>query len=71
MTSGLSIASKSAGSDAMLFMTIGALDSESDTDSSKRQRVRRHEINVEGAEGEAEDGNNHQGTCINFGCSQN
>jgi hypothetical protein len=51
----------------MLFITIGTLDSgstQSNTDSSKRQRVRHHEINVEGVEGEAEsteDGNNHQG----------
>ena len=74
MMSGLSIASKSPGSDAMLFITIGTL---SDTDSSKWQRVRRHEHNQinanignpdhEGVEGEAElmeDGNNHQGTWI-------
>ena len=80
MMSSLSIASKSAGSDAMLFMTIGTLDSDStqsDIESSKWQRVRRHEHNQinadignsdhEGVEGEAElmeDGNNHQGTWI-------
>ena len=80
MVSSISIASKSPGSDAMLFMTIGTLDSDStqsDTDSSKWQRVRHHEHNQinadvgnpdrEGAEGEAElikDGNNHQGTWI-------
>ena len=50
MTSSLSIASKSAGSDAMLFMTIGTLDSnstQSDTNSSKWQRVRRHEDDIQ------------------------
>lgn len=75
MMSSLSIASKSPGSDAMLYMSIGTLDSNSDTDSSKWQRVRRHEHNPinadvgnpgpEGVEGEAEeDDGNHQGTCI-------
>ena len=80
MMSTLSIASKFRGSDAMLFMTVGTLDSDStqsDTDSSKWQRVRRHEHNQknanvgnpdhEGVEGEAElieGGNNHQGTWI-------
>ena len=60
MTSGLSIASKSPGSDAMLFITIGTLDSSSDTDSSKWQRVHHHE----GMEGEVELMEDHQGTCI-------
>ena len=44
MMSSLSIASKT-GSDAMLFITIGTLDSDSiqsNTDSSKWQRIRRH-----------------------------
>ena len=78
MMSSLSIASKSAGSDAMLFMTIGTLDSDStqsDTDPSKWQRVRRHEHNqisadvgspgpeeMEGEAGLMEDGEKHQGT---------
>ena len=55
MMSSLSIASKSAGSDAMLFMTIGTLDSnsiQSNIDSSKWQRIRRH--GDEGVEGGAE-----------------
>ena len=53
MMSSLSIASKSTGSDAMLFMTIGKLDSgsdQSDTDSNKWQRVRRHEHNPANAD---------------------
>ncbi len=76
MMSSLSIASKSAGSDAMLFLTIGTLDSDStqsDTDSSKWQRDRRHEHNQvnanpgqEGVEGEAElmEDGNHQGNSL-------
>lgn len=77
MTSSISIASRSSGSDAMLFVTIGAVDSDSDqsdTDSRKWQRVRRHEHNPisadvgnsapEGVEGEAEEDDSIlQGTC--------
>ena len=46
MMSGLSIASNSTGFDAMLFMTVGMLDSSSDrsrSDSRRKHRVRRHE----------------------------
>ena len=70
MTSGLSIASKSPGSDALLFITIGTLDSSSDTDSSKWQRVHHYEINAKGMEAEMELMEDRQGTCIkmNFGC---
>ena len=64
MTSGLSIASKSPGSAAMLFITIGTLDSSSDTDSSKWQRVHNHKINAKGMEAEMELMEDRQGTCI-------
>ena len=62
--SSLSIASNSTGFDALLFMTFGMLDSNSDLSNSDSRRVHRHEPHnsdgdgdidsPEGIDGEAE-----------------
>ena len=47
MMSSISVASKSSGSDAMLFMTIGTLDTNTDPSyAGGRHRVHRHGDNV-------------------------
>ena len=66
MMSSLSLASKSPGSDAMLFMTIGTPDTNTDPsmydDTGVRYRVRRRDdrenadlVNIEDFDGEAEE----------------